>query len=100
MGVTHPGDARQAQFCYAEQAGLPPFLHIRSQERRTAAMGEAGMQEYMRWLLIVYVVSFAALLFAAAGVARHIWLQRARIKRVPPMVFEPNEETDHLEAKL
>ena len=62
-------------------------------------MGEPGVQEYMRWLLIVYVVSFAALLFAAAGVARHIWLQRARSRREPPMVFEPSEETD-LQLKL
>ena len=30
----------------------------------------------MRWLLIVFLVSLGALLFAAAGVARHIWLQR------------------------
>jgi uncharacterized membrane protein len=34
----------------------------------------------MRWLLIVLLVSLAALLIAVAGVARHIWLQRARIR--------------------
>jgi hypothetical protein len=62
-------------------------------------MGEPGVQDYMRWLLIVFLVSFAALLFAAAGVARHIWLQRARSRRESPMVFEPSEETD-LQLKL
>jgi uncharacterized protein (DUF58 family) len=34
----------------------------------------------MRWLMIVFLVSLAALLLAAAGLARHIWLQRARVK--------------------
>jgi hypothetical protein len=37
----------------------------------------------MRWLLIVLLVSLAALLIAAAGMARHIWLQRARIRSKP-----------------
>jgi hypothetical protein len=32
----------------------------------------------MRWLLIVLLVSLAALLFAAAGLAHHIWQQRTR----------------------
>ncbi|MGB6688059.1 MAG: hypothetical protein WBE76_09485 [Terracidiphilus sp.] len=31
----------------------------------------------MRWLLICLVASVVALLLAAAGMARHIWLQRA-----------------------
>ncbi len=62
-------------------------------------MGESGVQEYMRWMMIVFLASFAALLFAAAGVARHIWLQRARSRREPPRVFEPTEERD-LEFKL
>lgn len=30
----------------------------------------------MRWLLIALLVSLAALLIAAVGGARHIWLQR------------------------
>ncbi len=30
----------------------------------------------MRWLMIALLVSLGALLFAAAGVARHIWLHR------------------------
>jgi hypothetical protein len=31
----------------------------------------------MRWLLICLFVSVAALLLAAAGMARHIWLRRS-----------------------
>jgi len=34
----------------------------------------------MLWLLIGLFASLAALLFAAAGLARHIWLQRRRTK--------------------
>jgi len=33
----------------------------------------------MRWLMIALLASLAALLLAAAGVARHIWLQRGRL---------------------
>ncbi|MGA2674565.1 MAG: hypothetical protein ABSE99_15200 [Terracidiphilus sp.] len=33
----------------------------------------------MRWLLIGLLVSLGALLFAAAALARHIWLQRAKL---------------------
>jgi hypothetical protein len=33
----------------------------------------------MRWLLICLFVSVGALLLAAAGVVRHIWLQRAKL---------------------
>ena len=32
----------------------------------------------MRWLMIGLLVSLGALLFAAAGLARHIWLQRRK----------------------
>jgi hypothetical protein len=37
----------------------------------------------MRWLLIALLVSLAALLFAAAGVAHHIWAQRKRGRSRP-----------------
>jgi len=37
----------------------------------------------MRWLMIALLASLAALLLAAAGVARHIWLQRARLSSNP-----------------
>jgi hypothetical protein len=33
----------------------------------------------MRWLMIALLVSLGTMLFAAAGVARHIWLQRTRL---------------------
>jgi Flp pilus assembly protein TadB len=38
----------------------------------------------MLWLMIGLLVSLVVLLIAAAGVARHIWLQRARLSRKPP----------------
>jgi len=38
----------------------------------------------MRWLMIGLLVSLGGLLFVAAGVARHIWLQRHRLGPNPP----------------
>jgi hypothetical protein len=35
----------------------------------------------MRWLMIGFLVSLGALLLAAAGLARHIWLQRAALDK-------------------
>lgn len=57
-----------------------------------------GKVRLMRWLLIAFLVSFAALLFAVAGVARHIWRQRAKAREELPAAFEPNGESD-LELK-
>jgi hypothetical protein len=34
----------------------------------------------MRWLFIALVVSLGGLLLAAAGVARHVWLHRKKVK--------------------
>ena len=34
----------------------------------------------MRWLFIALVVSLGGLLLAAAGVARHVWLHRKKLK--------------------
>jgi len=48
----------------------------------------------MRWLLIVLLVSLAALLIAAAGVARHIWQQRSRPRGELSTAFETAEESD------
>jgi hypothetical protein len=56
----------------------------------------------MRWLMIGLLVSLGALLFAAAGVARHIWVQRAQLGRVPAAaipamqgeILDPAEESD------
>jgi hypothetical protein len=39
----------------------------------------------MRWLMIVFLASLAVLLIAAAGMAHHIWVQRARIRFKPPV---------------
>jgi hypothetical protein len=53
----------------------------------------------MRWLLIGLLVSLGALLFAAAGVARHIWVQRAKLRHPPAANFEQAQdrvdEVDH-----
>jgi uncharacterized iron-regulated membrane protein len=38
----------------------------------------------MRWLVLVLLVSLLGLLIAALGVARYIWLQRARYRLKPP----------------
>jgi hypothetical protein len=48
----------------------------------------------MRWLMIGFLVSLGALLIAAAGMARHIWMQRAKLRRVPSAALEPGEESD------
>jgi hypothetical protein len=52
----------------------------------------------MRWLLIVFLVSLGALLFAALGVARHILRQRAKPRGGHRAAFDPPEESD-LELK-
>jgi hypothetical protein len=52
----------------------------------------------MRWLMIVLLVSLGALLFAAAGVARHIWLQRTKPRDERSAALEPAGESD-LEVK-
>jgi hypothetical protein len=56
--------------------------------------------------MICFLVSIAALLLAAAGMARHIWLQRAALRNGPPadgslfprdkrdLVLDPAEEAD------
>ena len=60
----------------------------------------------MRWMMIAFLVSIVALLVAAAGAARHIWLQRTKLhsnpdagaaivaKSAPKAVLDPVEETD------
>jgi hypothetical protein len=37
----------------------------------------------MRWMMIAFLASLAALLLAVAGVARLIWLQRSRLRSNP-----------------
>jgi hypothetical protein len=54
----------------------------------------------MFWLMIVLLVSLAALLVAVAGLMRHIWLQRGRLLTLPPGKAappSPSEETDVVE---
>jgi len=61
----------------------------------------------MRWLMIGLLVSLAALLLAAAGVARHIWIQREKFCRqtrrgerkssppTPGQIIDPAEDMEH-----
>jgi len=48
----------------------------------------------MRWLMIGLLMSLGALLIAAAGVARHIWLQRRQHRRETLAAREASSETD------
>jgi len=51
----------------------------------------------MRWMLVALLVSLTALLIAAAGVARHICVRRARVSSKPPenaAASAPSEEAD------
>lgn len=49
----------------------------------------------MRWLIIGFLVSLGALLLAAAGVARHIRLQRSRqVHKQPHNDHVVIDETD------
>ena len=53
--------------------------------------------DFMRWLMIAFLVSLGALLLAAAGVARHIWMQRTLLKRqgaAAELVEETEVETE------
>jgi uncharacterized membrane protein len=61
----------------------------------------------MRWLMIGLLVSVAALLSAVAGVARHIWVHRNKLRRqnvagqartstaTPGQVIDPAEDMEH-----
>ncbi len=48
----------------------------------------------MRWLILVLLVSLGALLLAAAGVARYIWLRRGKPRKESSMAIDPAEEAD------
>lgn len=43
--------------------------------------GILGWSATMRWLVIGLLVSLGMLLFAAGALARHIWLQRKKLRR-------------------
>ncbi|HTW78964.1 MAG TPA: hypothetical protein VME23_05380 [Terracidiphilus sp.] len=47
----------------------------------------------MRWLMIALLASLAALLLAAGGVVRHIWLQRGRLEQ-SSSVGDSTQETE------
>jgi hypothetical protein len=53
----------------------------------------------MRWLMIGLLVSLGALLIAAAGLARHIWLHRRRQHRETVVGAGVAQEID-VEQKL
>ncbi len=48
----------------------------------------------MRWLMIGLLVSLGALLFAAGGVARHVWVQRRQHRREMLAALEGAHEAD------
>jgi hypothetical protein len=58
------------------------------------ASGILGGFAPMRWLMIGLLVSLGALLFAAGGVARHIWLQRRKHRMERLAALNATQETD------
>jgi len=53
----------------------------------------------MHWLMIAFVVSLGALLLAAAGVAHHIWHERARTRRLHAAHSAESGEEPDLESE-
>jgi uncharacterized iron-regulated membrane protein len=51
----------------------------------------------MHWLLIALIVSLCALLLATGGLARYIWLQRAKHRR--PELPKSARSNDDLESE-
>ena len=47
----------------------------------------------MRWLMVVLLISVAALLIASAAIAHHIWREHKR-RPTPPAVAEKTGEAD------
>lgn len=64
-----------------EQAAPPALLFL-------------GSSFGMRWLMIALLASLAALLLAAAGMARHIWLRRSRLEQHTPSKDESPHEAE------
>jgi hypothetical protein len=54
----------------------------------------------MLWLMIGLLVSVGALLFVAAGVARHIWLQRAELRKGTRGGNKSNDSADDADSEL
>jgi hypothetical protein len=66
-------------------------------QSRTGELNPSGILGWfvpMRWLMIGLLVSLGALLFAAAALARHIWLQRRKLRREALAALEAAQETD------
>jgi hypothetical protein len=53
----------------------------------------------MHWLMVALLVSLCALLVAAAGVARHIWLQHARQRGIESVRAARSGEEADLESE-
>lgn len=47
----------------------------------------------MRWLLLVFLISLAALLIAAGGLAHHIWREHTR-RRIEPPAEKKDADTE------
>jgi hypothetical protein len=48
----------------------------------------------MRWLMVVFLVSLGALLLAAAGMARHVWLrsrQKQHARQSDPALMDESD---------
>jgi len=54
----------------------------------------------MRWLMIGLLVSLLALLVAAAGVARHIWVQHTKLRQKLPSGLEQNPDPDRSPGEI
>ena len=62
--------------------------------------GILGWFAAMRWLVIALLVSLGALLLAAAGVARHIWVRRTQMRSAPSTGSKtPNGAGERAEAE-
>jgi hypothetical protein len=78
----------------AEAPGGKPGREVEQERGRGNLSDILGGFAPMRWLLIGLLLSLGALLFAAAGVARHIWLQRKQHGRETLAAREASQETD------
>jgi hypothetical protein len=56
--------------------------------------GILGWFAPMRWLMIGFLVSLGALLMAAAGLVRHVWLQRRKHRLRALAALDAAHETD------
>jgi len=67
------------------------FTDSTIQPRSSGILGEF---DSMLWLMIGLLVSLAALLFAAAGLARHIWLQRRKLRLDTQAALDASQEAE------